>query len=1017
MVTDVEPVEAPLSERKYLTFLFVDIQQSTELVAELDPEEALSLLEPALQVMRDAVRRHGGIVSKELGDGIKALFGAPLSNAWHAVMGCRAALEIIDGIAREGDARIQVRCGVHSHYAVTRTTRGDYSSVYDATGPAAHLANRLQSAAGPGEVYVSETCRALCESMFEFEALPAVVAKGFPHPVAMHRVVRARARSLWQARAAHSFTPFNGRSDEIRILHDAAHAAGDAAHIVAVLGEAGMGKSRFVQEFLDSLVPADWTIAAVACHPSRAATPFGVVADLLVQLHSTLANVGSDQHVGPDVLCGQLAPHLRSALATVIDRPVDDPAWSELEPSQRLSLISDVVAQLFALAVVARPVAAFIDDTQWMDRQSAEVLKSARKFAGRHRFLLIFASRQENQVDWLDGAQATIIWLRPLANAAGRAILDSVLGPSPSLARLKKRILHHTGGVPLFIEEVVRYLTQAGILTRRLGDRELVDAFDTLEVPPSVLGVIAERIDRLGVRPKTLLQAASVIGAQITVPMLHAVTSAEEADLALDLATLEAAGVLVATASSNVHSFEFTHDLIREVAYESILTRDREAGHRRVLAELETTPALETAEVLCHHAQRASDWVKLTHYAQEAARRSFARSAMYETARYVELAALALDRQPSSLAREEQAIDLRLEARNSLPAIGRFDTWMSFAAEALERAIGIGDAARQLAARVELAAAANFLCDPPEALRFGLAAVEEAEGANSLHWQFRAEYALAQAYLTAGWYRSAACYFDQALVHLAAAEQAGEPRAMTLRYSVLCWMMNAVARSAMGDLEQGDQAQCRASELAAVSGRPYELIAASYGRGYYAVQAGRYDEAGAALSQGLDLAETYAVRQFSPVLTCQLGKLQLLTGKTELARSVLQDARDAARAVGHTLSELRACTYLAIADASAGERDAALQDVRAATATCRRRGLEGVLAEALLVEAAIRLLYSAPNAALIFGLAQEASSIAARTGAQPLLVAARQVQEAQRDHLVRGDSTAPEILLPFGVGE
>ncbi len=1017
MVTEIEPVQAPQSERKYLTILFVDIQQSTELVAELDPEEALSLLEPALQVMRDAVRRHGGIVSKELGDGIKALFGAPISNAWHAVMACRAALEIVEGIADAGDPRIRVRCGIHSHYVVTRITQGDYSSVYDATGPAAHLANRLQAAAGPGEVFVSDSCRALCDAMFEFEALPPVMAKGFPQPLAMHRVVRARARSLWQARAARSFAPFGGRSAEMARLHELAYGVGNSWRAATVLGEPGIGKSRFVQEFLDTLPAAEWSVAAISCHPTRGAAAYGALADLLVQLHPSLRDDLMDLPDGAMTVGGQLALHWRAALAAILDRPVGDPDWSGLEQSQRAGLIAEALARLLALAAADRPVAAFIDDVQWMDRQSAEALRQGTQPVGWHRFLLIAASRPGDEAGWLREDRATVIRLQPLSDTSGRAILDDVLGTAPVLSRLKRRILQHTGGVPLFIEEVLRHVAQSGILVQPRGDRELVDAFDALDVPPTLLGAIAERIDRLGARPKALLQAASVIGAQITAELLTAVTGAAAADQAMDLATLEAAGILVATTRADRQNFDFAHDLIREVAYESILAKEREAAHRRVLAVLEAEPGLGTVEVLCHHAQRAGDWERLAHFGQVAARRSVERSAMHDAARYVELAAQALDRLPDSRARDEQAIDLRLEARNSLAPIGRFGAWMAFAGEALARASAIGDTTRELAAQVEQAAAANFHCDPPEAIRYGLMAVAKAQAAGLLHWQFRAEYALAQAYMAAGWYPSAIVYLDRALAHIDAAETEGAPRATLLRYSVLRWMMRAVAHSAMGELPQAERSQRRASELAAWADRPYEQIAASYGHGFVAVHAARYEEAEAVLSHGLGLSETYAVRQFSPVMACQVGKLQLLTGRAEQARSTLQQARFSAEAVGHALSEVRAAAYLAMATALAGDPISALPIAQEAVAAGRRRGFDGVTAEALLVEATVLAMQAGlamqpgTDGSHVADCITEAEAIAARTQARPLLVAARQLRAWIAE---RGPRRA--MPLPFGSG-
>jgi tetratricopeptide (TPR) repeat protein len=358
-------------------------------------------------------------------------------------------------------------------------------------------------------------------------------------------------------------------------------------------------------------------------------------------------------------------------------------------------------------------------------------------------------------------------------------------------------------------------------------------------------------------------------------------------------------------------------------------------------------------------------------------------------------------RQPESPERERLAIDLRLEGRLALPSIGRFAAWMQAATEAHARAMRIGDAERTLAAQVELAAAANFSTDPPEAIRHGQSAVAHAEAAGSDHWLYRARYALAQAYLTAGWHSCAARCFEQSLAHLGS-ERATSNRQ---RYAVLCCTLKSVAYAAMGEKAAAEASAEQAGVLAEEAGRPYELIAAAYGRGYVDLQWDRHDAADAALAGALELAASYSVRQFTPVITCLMGKVQLAAGHWTQAHATLVEARALARRVGHALSEIRAGVLLASACARLGDMQAARDEVAAAICASRTRGFDGVLAEALLAEAHIRLRSAGTDApataAAIAATIATAVAIAARTGARPLCAAAGLLEAELLDRTAR----------------
>ena len=248
----------PVSERKFVTILRADIVRSTDLVAELDPEEAVSRLEPVLTAMRAAVHQFGGVVSKEMGDGLAAVFGAPVADDNHAPLACHAALELVHRVAALGDPSLQIRIGLHSGLAVMYVVSSEFSKVYEIGGPASHLAARLEASAEPGEIYASEACQKLSEGHIRFEDVGRKALKGFAEPIPVYRVVAAGESSRWGVRRMRSVSRFVGRSPDMALLRRAAQDALAAGRTVCLTGDPGIGKSRLVHEFVQELRTQGW---------------------------------------------------------------------------------------------------------------------------------------------------------------------------------------------------------------------------------------------------------------------------------------------------------------------------------------------------------------------------------------------------------------------------------------------------------------------------------------------------------------------------------------------------------------------------------------------------------------------------------------------------------------------------------------------------------------------------------------------------------------------------------------
>jgi hypothetical protein len=718
--------------------------------------------------MRAAVRRHGGIVSKELGDGLVALFGAPRSDANHAVMACNAAVELTRRIAELGDPGIHVRVGVHSGYVITRLIRGDYSAVYEGGGPAMALANRLETAASAGQILVSESCQRLSEGVVSFEALMPKRLKGFSDPVPMYRVVGVTGQSRWHGRSARGLSRFAGRVSELLALdRAAADAAAGAGHVVSIVGDPGIGKSRIAHEFVSRLERAGWQLIEVECSPTSQTTPYAALNNLLLSTEASLDRLGTKLD---DFLQSQgiSFPKIWSlAIDAVRGRPIADAEWDGLEPRLRRRTIIDACRALIEGIVSGRRTVILIEDLHWIDDASEAPIEALGSSAARQQLLILRTRRPETAAQSLPRRNAVSIWLHPLDPAAANALLDSLLGTSPRLADLKARILRHTGMVPLFIEEVTRDLVETGVLARQLDALAPSRSLEQLGVPPTVHGVIAGRIDRLAEPEKMLLQAASAIGSRADISLLRAAAEIPEVALQNSLASLDASELLREVSLLPQRVFAFSHDLIREVVYGSLLAHDREQLHSRILRGLEANlqDLKEEAEALSYHAVQARAWPEASTYAHLAAQKCLARSALSDAARYFEIAIDAIDRLGASLNREQRAIDLRIEARLAIPSIGNVDRWIELSSQAAERSAAIGDVTRQVASLMDKASALNFYSVPLEAIPANELAVEKAERLQSPGWLSAAEYGLGQAYLTAGRYRDAAQILGRAYVH------------------------------------------------------------------------------------------------------------------------------------------------------------------------------------------------------------------------------------------------------------
>ena len=866
--------------------------------------------------MRAAVRQFGGIVSKEMGDGLSAVFGAPVADDNHAPLACHAAIELVRRVIGLGDPGLQVRVGLHSGFVVTYVVASEFSKVYEIGGAAQHLAARLESAAEPGQIFASEACQKLSEGPVRFEYLGRKPLRGFADPVPIYRVTGASDVSSWQVRKTRNVSRFVNRFQETALLRHAAEATRAGGRTVCLIGDPGMGKSRLVHEFVQELERDGWRLIEAECSPNLQGAPFAALKGLL---RSILDTATADDRPGnaTDPRSG-LPPILRSALDAALDLPIADEQWDRLEPQSRGRAICDASCALVENLARQQRTVLLIEDLHWVDRASDVVMAALASLQTRNLLILI-TSRPNGIPDWVERCNAESLALRPLDESSGRAMLDAMLGLSSTTFDLKSRIIRHTANVPLFVEEVCRGFKETGILQGQWGNLALAQPVEELGIPTSIQGVIAVRLDRLPRAERALMQIAAALGRRSTVATLREVAALPEAVLQRALAALDRAELLV-RADASGDTFEFPHDMVRQVTYNSMVERTREKVHTRILSALESDENWrDEADKLCYHATRAKDWAKALAYGRSVARKCVARSAFADATSHFEIAMDALDRTPISGERETEAIDLRIEARMAFMGSGKVAEWLDLGQEAERRANAIDDIERKVAAMTVRSAAQNFYDTPVEAVATGEQVVRLAQEWGNLGWLNLAEYGLGQAYFIAGRYREAEQTLGRACARLMGPE-ASAPIGTTVQYMLLmCCMMKSLTHTTLGEIDTADQFQRRAQEIADESKRPFDRVAAAYSGGILMLGRGEPAAAAIILEEAFALAQEHGVRLFVPVTACQLGMAYLEQERVDAARNILAKAREAAAAVGYKSNELRASIYLALALSQSGD--------------------------------------------------------------------------------------------------
>lgn len=993
------PHVTPAGERKQVTVLFADIRDALGLLRDLDPEVVQQLLEPALQAMMDAVHRYGGTVHQMLGDGIMALFGAPIAHEDHVIRACYAALAI-QAALRVYAEEVQcahgrpVQCGIglNAGEVVIRAIGNDMHSEYSLMGQTTYLAARLEQLAPAETILLTAATVRLVEGFVRVKTWGSMPFKGLAEPVEVCELLGASSRR-WrlQTARARGLTRFVGRQTELATLHAALTQAG-AGHgqVVAVVGEAGVGKSRLVDEFLQVAHSQGWLVLDSAAVSYSQATPYFPVLDLLRRYchleegddARTIEARVTEQVLRLDATLQDTIP----ALLALLDALPADSAFRQLDAPQRRQHTHTALKRMLLRESQGQPLLLVVEDLHWLDTETQALLDSLGDSLPTARLLLLVTYRPDYRHGWGSKTYYTQLRLDPLPSASADAFLQVLLGDDPSLVPLAQLLIQRTEGNPFFLEESVRTLVETGVLGGEPGTYHVVHALPAIQVPATVQAVLAARLDRLPLQEKQLLQSAAVIGRDVPLALLRAIAELPEPNLRQSLIHLQAAEFLYEMQLFPDLEYTFKHALTHEVAYSSLLRSRRHALHARIVAAVERLDPdrqLEHVEQLAYHAFRGEVWDKAFFYLLQAGTKAASRSANREVVVHLGQALHAAGYLPERYNTTEQVIDVRFELQSALLTLGELEQVLDHLREAERLAEALGDHRRLGRVSAHMIFCFWWVGDPDRAIESGQRALATAALLGDAALEALANFRLGQVYDSMGEYRRAIDIFTQTVKGLEG-ELVRERFGLPDLPSVTCRDNMGGCLAQLGDFAAASAIVEDAIRVAQSVDNPYSLALAYRGAGALHVSQGNFAQAIPLLEHSLDLCRAGDFTLLFPLVASHLGRAYTLSGCVAEGLTLLQWVAEQSATLKLTISYTRDVTWLSEGYLIAGQLVEAIQTVQQALQLARAHKRRGIEADALRLLAAIHAAQDTPDIAQGEVSYQEALALANKLGMRPL---------------------------------
>jgi len=688
-------------ERKQVTVMFCDMEGFTSLVEKLGPEETYSMMDKVYEILIHKVHDYEGTVNELTGDGIMALFGAPIALEDAPQRAIRSALAIHREMSKFSDQLkseksmpfIKMRIGIHTGPVVVGTLGNDLRVEFKAVGDTVNLASRMEGLADPGTTFVTEDTFKLTEGFFRFEALGEKQIKGKEEAVKVYQVIApSTRRTRFDVSAERGLTPFVGRERELELLLDGfERVKAGKGQAFSIVSEAGVGKSRLLYEFRKAVANEDVTFLEGRCLSYSRSVAYHPVIDVLKSIFDIHEGEG-DQEIREKVQKGlriigtdeaSTLPYLLELLS-VKDSGIDQISMS---PEAKKDRIMEACRKIVLKGSEVRPLIMAFEDLHWLDKSSEDVVRSHLESIPGSKVLLIFTYRPEFVHTWGAKSYHNQLTLHRLSNRESLEMVTHILGTKEIEKSLEELILQKAEGVPFFIEEFIKSLKDLKIIERKDNAYGLAKDIHKLAIPSTIQDVIMARVDSLPERAKEVLQTGSAIEREFSYPLINRVTGLPEKELLSHLSILKDSELLYERGIYPLSNYIFKHALTREVVYDSMLAVRKKKLHEDIgnaIEELYKESLSEHNEVLSEHYFLSENYLKSAEYSRFASRKAEKAASLNDAIAHAKKRVTSLERLPQTDDIQKQIIDARtilglytaqmnyhVEAKNAIdPIIG-----------------------------------------------------------------------------------------------------------------------------------------------------------------------------------------------------------------------------------------------------------------------------------------------------------------------------------------------------------
>ena len=939
-----EEHESHPTERKLVTVVFVDVVDSTNLVEGMDPEEANDSMVPLIEAMRQAITRYGGIVTQVEGDGLMALFGAPVADEHHAVGACFAALDM-PRLVKSANPDVDVRIGVHSGEVLVHAEDDGLSHSYVASGPTVHLASRMEAAGRPGIPLVTEATASLAAGNVRTGPPQTLEVRGFDGAIEVYELMgKADAAGSWSSRKTRTLTEFVARDEELEfldsLLGDLRQAEGST---LAIEGGPGVGKSRLIFEFVERL-NGDVQVLSAHSSPYDRSTPYRPVAEMM---RSWLARRGGGPYNAGEVLEAldtSLSVYTDAIVALIGGEP--GAAWVATDAGLRRQTTRRAIRAVLGAAAAERDTILVFEDVHWMDGESLSVLAELADLSAQVPVLVIASYRPESEVPWTDPSLIDQMELGGLMGTAVDQFVEALVGTKSSTAAIRTELGDRTDGTPLFLEEMVRSLADDGVLIGEPGQYKMGEADFQVDMPAEVRAVIASRIDRLDSTAKELLQLIAVHGEDVRRDLLEATTDRSEREITRALDALQKVEMVFEDDRSQPPKFAFKHNLIREVAYSTIPNKRREELHLRIA---EGVMALEFeedwTERLAYHTFEAGQWEDAARFALASAKRAAAKTAYGESERFLTMSLEALSLLPKNRGNVEQTIDALITRRISTVGVGaRIGGTLGGLDDAEALANEIGDLER--VARVNLHR--SYARSMTGQHRQGIMDAERAHGiGKQLSMRpltAEANLAKAQHYSYSGEPARVGPLIGRDLTFLR--DEVGRNGMMGHRV-VWAYAHLAIANGLMGNFDAAAQAANDSVMLAKDRGLVLDRVHSLWASALVQMIAENFKNAAETAREAADMAAAHEFSWIGNLVEVTRGYALSRLGSFDEGVAILEQSLAIAEAADSPMTVSWACVYLSELMTSCGQNEQARSNAQRALMVARKHAMRAAEVAAL----------------------------------------------------------------------